>query len=110
MYDLVDEPQNEIYISVVSIWEIALKQNIGKLILNYPFVELIETINTDEYIYLPIKDDYIKIYKELPLMKKHNDPYDRMLISTAMSENLKFITADKDIHKYKQIECIWKKK
>ncbi|MCL2065772.1 MAG: PIN domain-containing protein [Candidatus Cloacimonetes bacterium] len=46
----------------------------------------------------------MKQLKNLPYI--HNDPYDRLLIATAIAENLSFITADKDIQKY-DVEWIW---
>jgi PIN domain nuclease of toxin-antitoxin system len=106
--NIIKDAQNDIYVSVISMWEIALKQNIGKLEMNYSLIELLETVNKGANIYLPLKDEHIKIYKDLPIKKNHNDPFDRMLIATAIAEDLQFITADKNIHRYKEITSLCK--
>ena len=106
---IIDDLDNAIYISAISLWEISLKLNIKKLNLKFSLNELFAIIHNSRAIYIPLNDNHIRIYEELPLKKKHNDPFDRMLISTAIDQDLIFITSDKDIHRYKQVKCIWKK-
>jgi PIN domain nuclease of toxin-antitoxin system len=97
-------PDNKIFVSIISLWEIAIKINIKRLSLDFDFHEIIhklEVINTE---ILPIKHQYLVQYNKLDLI--HRDPFDRLLISTAIIENLTIITSDEKIHKY-NVNWIW---
>ena len=102
--DIIDNPNNSVFVSIVSLWEIVIKQNIGRLNLSITVDELFDIIQDKDYVLLPIKQEYLKIYRDLYL--HHHCPFDRLLIATAISENLKFITKDKEIRKY-YIDWIW---
>ena len=84
------------YISTITIWEISIKEAIGKLNLN---------INWEQYIHYQslevadIKVAHILHTKTLPLI--HRDPFDRLLISQAIIENIPLITADPEIAQYR---------
>ena len=104
--NIIEDPDNMLYVCWISLWEVAIKRNIGKLITEMSIDELYELISEGPINLINIDLNQLNHYINLPYL--HGDPYDRLLISTAISENLKFITADKDIHNYKQIECIWK--
>ena len=103
--EIIDNPCNTVYVSIVSLWEIVIKQNIRRLNLDITVDELFAIILEKDYILLPIKQDYLKIYRDLHL--HHQCAFDRLLISTAISEKLIFITKDKEIQKY-YIDWIWK--
>ena len=91
-------------ISYASLWEIAIKQSIGKLQYN----RSIETIENDVkragFKLLQICSTHLDAIKMLPFI--HNDPFDRLLIAQATVEHLAFITADTKIKQY-QIETVW---
>jgi len=101
---ILDDRKNNFYISVASIWEIVIKLNYGKLELNCSFDELYEILETYIYEILPINEEHLKSYLTLPII--HKDPFDRMLISTSLAENLQLITSDEEIHKYK-VNWVW---
>ena len=86
------------FLSAVSLWEIALKINIGKLHLNSPFSKLLLDLQSTDITILQIKHDYLLGLANLPNI--HKDPFDRLIISTALVEGLTILTADANIQKY----------
>lgn len=71
---------NLIYVSQISLFEIAIKQKIGKLPeLNIPIAELLQLIGNDNFIVLPLKNQHLISYNELPIFDEHKDPFDRLL-------------------------------
>ena len=94
----------ENYISVVSLWEVAIKMNIGKYKFNGGFSAFRELVRNNGINVLPINDEYMKYLFELPLI--HRDPFDRLIIATSLIEKLPVITADEDIQKY-NISWVW---
>ncbi|MCL2513674.1 MAG: type II toxin-antitoxin system VapC family toxin [Oscillospiraceae bacterium] len=102
--ELIDDPDNKIYISSVSLWEIAIKMSIGKLDLNIPFDELLKNIKIRDFNILQIEDEYLKKLLDLSFM--HKDPFDRLIISLALAEDLTIVTVDENIKKY-NIPWVW---
>jgi PIN domain nuclease of toxin-antitoxin system len=89
------ENASEILISEVSLWEISIKINIGKLA---PISELYETIENLGFRRLNIKDSYLARYETLPLI--HRDPFDRMLVTQALTEEVTLLTSDDVFKEY----------
>lgn len=83
------------FISIISLWEIAIKANIGRLTLPADFFS--EVCSSDVTI-LNITPPHIETYLKLPLI--HRDPFDRMLIAQANIEKLTIATSDLEIKKY----------
>ena len=103
---LIDNPAISISICSVSLWEIAIKMNLGKLNLNLPLDELLDNIKNRDFNILQIKDEYLSGLSTLPYI--HKDPFDRLLISTAIAEDLTVITIDENIQKY-DVRWVWQK-
>ena len=101
---LIDNHENSIYVSIVSIWEIVIKQCAKRLHLNFTIDDLFESIKIRGYTLLPIKEEHLRFNLDLPMI--HGDPFDRLLIATAISENMKFITSDKENQLY-DVEWVW---
>jgi PIN domain nuclease of toxin-antitoxin system len=93
-----------VFLSIVSLWEIAIKANIRKLSLSFPFNTIEPTLNSQGITQLPISFNDLEIYLNLPL--HHRDPFDRILIAQAMNHNLTFISKDTQLTPYK-IQCQW---
>jgi PIN domain nuclease of toxin-antitoxin system len=95
-----------VFVSIVSIWEIAIKVNIGKLSLLTPF----ETIQTNLYSLniqeIPILFEDSITYINLPLFGEHKDPFDRMIIAQAVSRSILIVSADKKFDLY-PVQRIW---
>ncbi len=92
---ILSDANNEIYVSIVSPWEIGVKVRINKLPLQTTLEEVFENI---EFAMLPISLEHVVTFSKLPL--HHKDPFDRMLIAQAQVENLTFITSDPKIKQY----------
>ena len=92
------------YISVVSLWEVALKMNLGKYTFNGGFQAFRELVHKNGFKVLPIKDEYMAKLFDLPFL--HRDPFDRLIIATTIVENMSLITTDENIQKY-DIPCVW---
>lgn len=104
---LISNPRTNLYFSVASTWEIALKYKKGKLNLPLPveefFIDVLEDLNIN---LLSIKLDHV--LQSTRLKQHHQDPFDRILISQTILENLLLLTADKTISLY-DCDIIWAK-
>jgi len=93
---------NDIFVSQVSLFEIAIKQKIGKLPeLPLSIQELAERIEKDNFNLLAINTNHLATYDVIPLLENHRDPFDRLLLAIAMSENMPIISADTNFPSYK---------
>ena len=93
------------YVSVASIWEMAIKNSIGKLTFHVPFEELIkEQLELNKYEILSIELAHVFHISNLPF--HHKDPFDRILIAQAVAENIPIISIDEYFHNY-PVSVIW---
>lgn len=91
--------ENELLLSVASLWEIAIKSSLGKLELLRPFDQLIpEQLEINEIDVLPIELSHLSRIINLPL--HHRDPFDRLIIAQSIVENLPIITSDAKFQQY----------
>ena len=97
-------PGNSVYLSSASLWEIAIKTSIKRLDLRQPFEKLLSDLNSTNIIILQIENEYLKKVAALPVI--HKDPFDRLLIATALAEDLTIITTDENIQKY-DVPWVW---
>ena len=95
----------EIYLSAASSWEIAIKAKIGKYVLPEPPTTYVpKRLGEQGILTLQISQAHsLKIY-ELPL--HHRDPFDRMIISQALVEEMTVLTSDRDFEKY-AVPIVW---
>jgi len=92
------------FVSVISLWEVAIKMNIGKYNFVGGFSAFNELVKKNKFIVLPVKDEHMERLFTLPII--HRDPFDRLIIATALTESLTIITADENIQKY-NVPWIW---
>ncbi len=85
---LIEKEANNKFLSIVSLWEIELKRNIGKLSITHP----IESLLPPEIVILPLQIEHISHLKQLPF--HHRDPFDRIIISQAIVEGFSLLTDD----------------
>ncbi len=78
------------FISIASLWEIAIKISLGKLELKFPFLELLYHIELNNFQLLPITFEDTKFISDLPL--HHRDPFDRLIIAQCINNNLTLIS------------------
>lgn len=102
---LLQDRSSILLLSVVSIWEMQIKLQVGKLTLNRALVEIIESqtkINQIEV--LPVKQDHVLALDSLPLI--HKDPFDRLLVAQANLENAALVSGDPIVAQY-SVNIIW---
>ena len=102
--DELKSSNTAVFLSSASLWEIAIKLNISKLQLKLPFAKLLSDLQNTDITILHIEHEYLLGLSSLPLI--HKDPFDRLIISTALAEGLTIITADANIQKY-NVSWIW---
>ena len=95
---------NPIYMSIASAWEVAIKLSIGKLDIINNTADFLFDAENNRIAILPIKPAYLSMLETLPMI--HRDPFDRLLIATAITEQMTLITDDQNIAKY-DISQIW---
>jgi PIN domain nuclease of toxin-antitoxin system len=93
--EIIVDQNNIIGVSLVSLWEISIKRNIGRLDIPKDFFEM---VTTGGFEMLPLTIAQIEQYQKLPL--HHRDPFDRMLVVQARQQKLVLITRDSEISKY----------
>ena len=89
----------EVYVSSASIWEATIKASIGKLSVDVD--QLVAEISRSGFQELPITAAHAAMVVRLPDI--HKDPFDRILIAQAMSEPLRFLTADAILNSYSEL-------
>jgi PIN domain nuclease of toxin-antitoxin system len=95
--DLIESPDHEKFLSIASLWEIAIKSSLGKLEIQCA----LDLIVPREIIILDIKIEHLKQVQKLPL--HHRDPFDRLLIAQAVSEKLNVMTDDECFKQYEVV-------
>lgn len=93
------ETATEVYISSASIWEAGIKIAAGKL--EAEIDDLIEGIQTSQFIELPITAQHAKQAAQLPDI--HRDPFDRILVAQTLCEPLRLLTADEQVARYSEL-------
>ena len=97
--DLIEDRDNVIYLSVASLWEMSIKFNLGKLALDPNYKEFIEReITTSTIQLLNIELEHLKINAAIPF--HHRDPFDRIIISQSIAEDIPVISVDSAFNKY----------
>ena len=100
-----EDPTNQLYLSVVSAWEIQIKHQINRLQLEIPLEEMIQGQQTaNDLRILPVELHHVYILRQLPL--HHNDPFDRLLIAQAKAEQMRLVSADGQFAPY-LVDVIW---
>jgi PIN domain nuclease of toxin-antitoxin system len=98
---IIDNQLNDVFVSMVSFYEIAVKLRIGKLKFNKTLGEYFQDATSHDISVLPISEKYLSQYDNVPFMPLHKDPFDRLIIATAIVEKLDIITMDKQFDLYK---------
>lgn len=97
---LIENPENEIFVSQFSYVEIAIKIAVKKLTLEKGLSSLMVECQEQRIITLAVQTSHVLAYNDIPLLENHRDPFDRMIIATAIVENLSVITSDEKFNWY----------
>jgi len=102
---LCQDRQNTLLLSVVSVWEMQIKLQLGKLKLNLSLHEIVESQRqTNGIEIMPITLEHVLALENLP--DYHRDPFDRLLVAQAIVEEAILISADPNITRY-PVQVVW---
>ena len=102
---LCSDPENEILLSVASLWEMQIKNQLGKLSLRLSLREIVtHQQETNGVAVLPISSDHVYALENLP--PAHKDPFDRMLVAQATTEGVTLLSTDSIFGSY-PVEVLW---
>lgn len=93
-----ENPENDLFFSVISIWETAIKQSLGRIDFQIDAGLLRASLLDEGYTEVPVESRHALDVRNLPPL--HRDPFDRMLVSQSRVEGLVLLTSDDDICKY----------
>lgn len=102
--EAIEAPQNSVFVSIVSFWEIAIKMSLNKLNLDVPFERLFEDCETLEIGILNIDKRHLFQLKSLPF--EHRDTFDRLIICKAIVDDYTLASADGIFRNY-NVKTIW---
>lgn len=102
--EMIKNIEVKCFVSIASIWEIAIKVSLGRLDLNGGFNEISKIIVRYDIEILPLAFEHI--YKLLSLDFHHRDPFDRIIIAQGLAENLTIVSKDDNFPKY-QVQLLW---
>jgi PIN domain nuclease of toxin-antitoxin system len=100
--ELIDS--SECLYSVASLWEIAIKQSLGRLPVNIAISDLDQICRRAGFRPLPVLPPHLDRLKTLPSI--HRDPFDRLLVAQALEEGLAIVTRDRLIPQY-PVQTVW---
>lgn len=95
---LIEEPEHQLIFSAVSLWEITLKQTLGRRDLRVDARMLRRALLDNGYLELPVTGAHAVAVQSLPLL--HGDPFDRMLVAQATAEGTALLTSDPLVAQY----------
>ena len=101
---IISNPDSDIYLSIVCLWEMSIKISLGKLKLSQSLEKLIEILEYQNITILTIDPAHVLGVMNLPF--KHRDPFDRLMISQCLFEKMTFITNEALFEKYGVIR-VW---
>jgi PIN domain nuclease of toxin-antitoxin system len=98
------DPANEIVLSVISIWEMSIKAQLGKLNLRIPLANIVAEQRANGLRLLPVSLEHVLEVERLPPI--HRDPFDRLLAAQSIIEGLEFATKDAIFENY-PVRLFW---
>ncbi len=98
----IESEDNNIYVSAVSLWEIAIKSSLGKVQLKRGFDETLAVItNSREWKILEIRPKHLTMVHSLPF--HHSDPFDRLILAQSIAEGMELLHTDPVFDSYKMM-------
>ena len=104
--EAVHDPNNVVSITMVSLWEIAIKRSINKLELATGLQDVQDKLLSRQVSMLPITVDHLEAVEALEYQGKHRDPFDRLIISQAIVEDMTLISNDPHFKHY-PVKILW---
>lgn len=101
---IISDDNTDIYVSIVSLWEMAIKISLGKLQLSQQLEHIINSLDRHNVTLLPVQPAHV--LGVLNLSFEHRDPFDRLLIAQALVEDMKIITNEALFLRY-GVDRVW---
>lgn len=98
----LSNPENDVYVSPVCIWEMVVKERRGRLRVDLG--QIGRRMDEEGFIELPVRTAHVHRLRTLP--EFHHDPFDRMLIAQALEEGLTLVTRDAAMRRY-DVPILW---
>jgi PIN domain nuclease of toxin-antitoxin system len=98
------DPANEVWLSVVSVWEMVIKAQLGKLTLRVPLADIVSQQQANGLQVLSVTLAHTLAVEALPAI--HKDPFDRLLISQANAEGAELVSSDPLVRQY-PVRILW---
>ena len=102
--DIIENQENIKLVSIASVWEIAIKISLKKFKFDKGFKKFLDLIEDNGFEIIPMSFDHALTVSTLEFI--HRDPFDRLIISQALTDDLIIITKDEYIEKY-DVKTIW---
>jgi PIN domain nuclease of toxin-antitoxin system len=100
--ELIENTDNHICVSIVSLWEITIKLNIGRLEMDNDLETFFKVVSSDYgFEILNIKENHLLRYLTLPMIRR--DPFDRLIYSQAKAEGFAFLFTDEIFERYDEL-------
>lgn len=101
----IQDTQNTIFVSPATLWEIGIKDSLGKLTLPEPFEQLFPArLEASGILILPILVPHLHQHRNLP--PHHHDPFDRLVIAQALAEDMTLVSCDDEFPAY-GVKLLW---
>ena len=97
--NVILDPMNEVFASIASFWEMAVKIRVGKL-ASLDVAQIMTAVATEGIELLEIRPTHIGALQQLPFYPDHRDPFDHLLVAQAISEGMIFMSEDRNVHRY----------
>jgi PIN domain nuclease of toxin-antitoxin system len=109
LHSQIADADNDIFVGQVTLFEIAIKLKIGgRLTLKRGLPGLIEDCQQTDITILPVEDEHLLAYDKIPFYADHRDPFDRLILATALAEEMPVISADEKFQRYQPlVDVIW---
>ncbi len=101
---IIEDTNNEIFVSMASLWEIGIKVALGKLTIPFDIDQIMARIRREAMNMITIDIKHVKGIQTLP--HHHRDPFDRMIIAQAKADNCTVITRDATFDAY-DVPILW---
>jgi len=100
---------DDVFVSPISFFEIAIKLKISRKIrFSQPVADLIQAAQQSGFTWLPMTPSHLSAYDQLPFYDEHRDPFDRLILATALADGLTIVSSDRNFPLYSDlVPIVW---